>query len=59
MQSMMEVVVLVKVGVSGLLFHMDSSTDTTDTMMVGGSGAICHLDSLTALYHIINIVPAQ
>ena len=57
MQSRMEVVLSVNVGVSGV--HMDSSTDDTDVMMVGGSGVFCHMDSLTALYRIINIVATQ
>ena len=46
-------------GVSEVLYHLDSSTDTTDMVMVGGSGAFCHMDPLTALYHIINIAATQ
>ena len=59
MQSMMEVVLSVKVGVSGVLSHLDSSTDDTDMMMVVGSGVFDHLDSLTAPYRIIHIVATQ
>ena len=44
---------------SGMLCHMNSLTDTTDMMIVGGSVAIFRLDSLTALYHIINIMATQ
>ena len=56
MQSMMEVVLSVTVGMTGVLCHMDWSTDDTDMMLVGCSGMICHPYSLTALYCIIYIV---
>ena len=59
MQSMMGVVLLVKVGVSRLICHLDSSTDDTDMLMVVGSVVFCHLDSLTAPYRIINSVASQ
>ena len=49
----------VKVGVSGVRFHQNSPTDTTNMMMVGDSGVFCHLDSIAALYRIINIVATQ
>ena len=49
----------VKVGVSGVLCHLDSSPDHTYMMMVGGAGVFCYLESLTALYRIINSVATQ
>ena len=56
MQSrMIEVVLSVKVGVSGVLCHMDSPTDDTDMMMIVSSGVFCHLVSFTVLYRIINV----
>ena len=36
--------VLVKVGVSGVLCHLDSSTSTTDVMIVDGSRVLSYLD---------------
>ena len=56
MESRMEVVLSVKVDMSGVLCNLDSSTDTTYMMIVGGSGAFYHLDSLTALYRRILIL---
>ena len=38
-----DVVLSVKVDVSGVLCHMELS-DTTDMMMVGVSGSFCHMD---------------
>ena len=40
----------VKVGVSGVLCYLDSSTDDTDMMMVVGSGVFCHLDSCIEMH---------
>ena len=34
---------------SGMIYHMDSLTDTTNIVMVGGSGLLCYLDSLTVI----------
>ena len=53
MKSRMEVVLPVKIIVSGVFFHHDSSTDITYMMMAGNTGVFCHLDLMIALYRII------
>ena len=44
--------VSLKVGVSGVICHLNSSTATTDVMMIGGSRVFCHLDSLDLMSDI-------